>query len=120
MSRDMPCYLISEPELDELARPDRLKVVGEVSAIVIGAAASATVSFGIIGRWEAFAASLIGGAFAGWVAWKSRSPKDQHDEMISRIKKASYEPRPIRPGGGRFRTKLAGGTPPRAKQLPPD
>ena len=92
MSREIKCYLISEAELDQLANSDRPAVIGDVSTVLIGAAASAAVSFAIAGSWRAFGASLILGVFAGWVSWDSRPPRDQHDEMIDQIKDESYEP----------------------------
>ena len=91
MSRDMPCYLISDPELDQLTNPDRLAIVGQVSTVVIGAAVSAAVSFGIANNWWAGGASLAFGLFAGWVAWKHRPPKNQHEELIRTIKEDSYD-----------------------------
>ena len=90
MSRDVPCYLISEPELNQLANPDRLAIIGQVSTTVIGAAVSAAFSFVVARSWGAFAVSLVLGAFALWVAWESRRPKQLRDELVEQIKKGSY------------------------------
>ena len=98
MNRKMVSYLISESELEQLARPDRMARMVHAATAVGSVAGTAALTFGLGQLWWAAGMAALLSVFAGVVASKAKPPKDQHHAVIDRIKRNSYDgsvaPRP--------------------------